>query len=193
MTSTEVATREIDGIETPQPGTYKVDPSHTSVEFVARHMMVTKVRGRFVEFDGTVHIAERLEDSWAEGTLKAGSIVSNWEQRDNHLRSADFLDADRFPDITFKSKRLESAGKNRWKAIGDLTIRNVTREIELDVEYGGMATSLYDTQVAFFTAHGELDREDFGMTWNQNIERGGVLVSKKVKLEIEAQVVRQDQ
>jgi len=177
----------------PAPGTYVIDPAHSSVEFVARHMMVTKVRGRFNEFDGAIHVAATAEESWAEATIVAGSIDTRSEQRDAHLRSAEFLDVERFPELRFRSTSLQPAGEGRWKAVGDLTIRDVTRPVELDVEFGGTGTNPWGVEVAFLSATAEIDREDFGITWNQTLETGGVLVSKKVRLEIEAQVSRKSE
>lgn len=169
-----------------KPGTWVLDQAHTTIGFVARHMMVTKVRGRFESFDGAIHVAERPEDSWAEATIETKSITTHAEQRDDHLRSSDFLAIEEFPQITFRSTRLERAGDD-WKATGDLTIRGVTRPVELDVTFEGTNVNPYGIEVAFFTATTEIDREDWGVNWNVALESGGVLVSKKVRLEIEAQ------
>jgi polyisoprenoid-binding protein YceI len=170
-----------------QSGTWVLDKAHTTIGFVARHMMVTKVRGRFEEFDGAIHVAEKPEDSWAEATIQTGSITTHAEQRDEHLRSSDFLAIDRFPQITFRSTKLERSGDD-WKATADLTIKGVTRPVELDVSFEGTNVNPYGIQVAFFTATTEIDREDWDITWNVALESGGVLVSKKIQLEIEAQV-----
>jgi polyisoprenoid-binding protein YceI len=179
--------------ETPKlaPGTWVLDKAHTTVGFVARHMVVTKVRGRFEEFDGAIHVAEDPAESWAEATLKTDSITTHQAQRDEHLRSNDFLQIDEFPEIKFRSTKLERAGDD-WKAAGDLTIKGITRPVELDVTFDGTNRNPWGTEVAFFTAVTEIDREDWGITWNQALETGGVLVSKKIRLEIEAQASLQD-
>jgi polyisoprenoid-binding protein YceI len=149
-------------------------------------MMVTKVRGRFEDFDGAIHIAESPEDSWAEAAIRTASITTHQEQRDEHLRSSDFLKIEEFPEITFRSTELERAGDG-WKATGDLTIKDVTRPVELAVTFEGTNRNPWGVEVAFFTATTDIDREDWGITWNQALESGGVLVSKKIRLEIEAQ------
>lgn len=185
-TSTEIDLTDIQALT---PGTWNIEPAHSSVEVVARHMMVTKVRGRFTEFTGAVHVAEDRSGSWAEAAIKTTSIDTNQPQRDAHLTSPDFLDSEQFPEITFKSTKLEGSG-SKYKATGDLTVKGQTRPVVLDVEFGGVATSPFGHQVAFLSASTEIDREDFGMTWNQALETGGVLVSKKMKIEIEAQLVQ---
>jgi polyisoprenoid-binding protein YceI len=168
------------------PGKWVLDKSHTTIGFVARHMMVTKVRGRFEEFEGAIHVAETPEDSWAEATIETKSITTHAEQRDDHLRSSDFLAIDEHPQITFRSRKLERSGGG-WKATGDLTIKGITRPIELGVTFEGTNVNPYGVEVAFFTAVTEIDREDWDITWNVALESGGVLVSKKIRLEIEAQ------
>ena len=110
--------------------------------------------------------------------------------RDDHLRSADFLDAEKFPEMKFRSTSLQHVGENKWKAVGDLTVRDVTKPVDLDVEFHGYQDHPMGGEVAFFSGKAEIDREQFGMTWNQALESGGVLVSKKVRIEIEAQAVR---
>ncbi|MQA99963.1 MAG: polyisoprenoid-binding protein [Actinobacteria bacterium] len=168
------------------PGRWVLDKNHTTIGFVARHMMVTKVRGRFEEFEGAIHVAENPEDSWAEATIETKSITTHAEQRDDHLRSSDFLAIDEYPQITFRSSKLERSGDG-WKATGDLTIKGISRPVELDVTFEGTAVNPYGVEVAFFTAVTEIDREDWDIRWNVALESGGVLVSKKVRLEIEAQ------
>ncbi|MEA2497861.1 MAG: hypothetical protein QOH26_266 [Actinomycetota bacterium] len=178
------------GIETPASGTWVLDRAHSSVEFVAKHLMVTKVRGSFAEFEGAIHVADRLEDSWAEATMKTSSISTGDAKRDGHLTSGDFLEIESFPEMTFKSTALKHVEDNRFEAMGDLSIKGVTKPVVLKVEYNGLGKSPWGNEVAFFSASTEINREDFGMTWNQALESGGVLVSKKVKIEIEAQATR---
>jgi polyisoprenoid-binding protein YceI len=178
-------------ITTPMPpkGTWKLDPNHTIIGAVARHLMVTKVRGRFTSFDGAVHIADTPEESWAELEIDAATIDTGVEQRDQHLRSADFLDAEHHPKITFRSTTVEVIGEERLSVRGDLTIRGLTRPVTLDVTYEGVAPDPWGGTRAGFTLSGELRREDWDMTWNVPLESGGVLVSKTVQLEIEAEAV----
>jgi polyisoprenoid-binding protein YceI len=184
----QAATRTIEGLEAPAPGTWKFDHDHTKLSAVARHMMVTKVRGYFNDVSGTIQVAERPEDSSVEVTIQAASIDTGVQQRDDHLRSADFMDVERFPTITFKSTKIEHLGGPNLRVTGDLTIRGVTRPITLDVEYLGVEKAPWgdDTRIGF-SAAGELDREAFGMTWNAALETGGVLVSKRFHLELDVQ------
>jgi polyisoprenoid-binding protein YceI len=183
------AARVIEGVELPPAGTYKFDKTHTSIEFVARHML-SKVRGRFDEFDGTIVIGETLEDSSAEVELGAASIETKTDMRDNHLRSADFLDAERFPKLTFRSREIRPTGGNTFELVGDLTIKDISHEVVLEAEFHGFGTGpMPDAPLhAAFSASAEIDREDWDMTWNVAVETGGWLVSKKVKLEIETEI-----
>jgi polyisoprenoid-binding protein YceI len=171
--------------------TWTLDPSHTTVEFVAKHMMITTVRGRFAEFEGTIVADEAtLGDSSVEVTFKAASIDSRSEQRDGHLRSADFLDVETYPEVTFRSTRVEGS-KEKFKVTGDLTIRGVTRPITLDVTFEGTGKDPWGGTRSSFSASGKFDRRDFGLTWNVALETGGILVSNEVKIQIEAQAVLQ--
>ena len=178
------------GTGVPVAGTWTLDKSHSSIEFVAKHLMVTKVRGAFTEFDGAIHIEEDPTKSWAEATIKTSSITTRDAKRDGHLTSGDFLEIESFPEMTFRSESLKHLKDNRYEAAGILTIKGVTKPVVLDVEYNGLGQSPWGNEVAFFSASTEINREDFGMTWNQALESGGVLVGKKVKIEIEAQATR---
>ena len=185
-----VTTRTIRGIEAPGPGIWEIDPVHTDVTFVARYMMLTKVRGRFDEFSGAIHVAENPEDSWVEVTIQTPSINTNQEMRDNHLKSGDFLLVDEFPTMTFRSTKVELLGGSSLRVTGDLTIRGATREVVLDAEFVGLTPKdMRGNARAAFTASTAIDREDFGVLWNMALETGGVLVSKKVDINIEAQAV----
>ena len=188
MAQTE-AVRVIEGVELPPAGTYTFDKSHTSIDFVARHML-SKVRGRFNEFDGTIVIGETLEGSSAVVELGAASIETRTDMRDNHLRSSDFLDAERFPTLTFRSREVRPTGGNSFELVGDLTIKDITREVVLQAEFHGFGKGpMPDAPVhAAFSASAEIDREDWDMTWNVAVETGGWLVSKKVRLEIETEI-----
>ncbi|MFF5231232.1 YceI family protein [Dactylosporangium sp. NPDC000521] len=186
-----VGTREYNGVAIPTPGKFDIDPAHTRVSFVAKHLMVSKVRGGFTRATGTIVIAEDPLQSHVEVEIDAASIDTGVADRDGHLRSADFLDAEKWPALTFKSTRVTGFSGGEFKLVGDLTIRDVTREVELDVEFEGHAKSPWGQEVIGFSATAEIDREDFGITWNQALETGGVLVGKKVKIEIGAEAVRQ--
>lgn len=168
---------------------WKVDNAHTSVEFSARHMMVSTVKGHFNEFSGEVEIdPQDLTRSWAKAEIQASSVDTREERRDAHLRSADFFDVEKFPLITYQSGRIESRGHNRFRVDGELTIKGVTRPVELDVEFLGMEQSPYGFRVAGFEASGKLGRQDFGLTWNVALETGGFMVGDEIKLRIDAEV-----
>jgi polyisoprenoid-binding protein YceI len=175
----------------PPKGEWKLDPNHTVIGAVARHLMVTKVRGKFDSFAGAVHIEDTPEESWAELEIDAASIDTGVEQRDEHLRSADFLDVANFPKLTFHSTSVEVTGENKLRVVGDLTIRGITRPVSLDVTFEGVSPDPWGGTRAGFTISGELVREDWDMTWNVPLETGGVLVSRTVQLEIEAQAVKE--
>jgi polyisoprenoid-binding protein YceI len=189
MAETE-GVRIVNGTEAPGPGDWKIDPAHSELAFIARYLMVTKVRGGFGDFAGTLHIAEVPEDSSVEVTIKAASIDTGTPDRDKHLRSADFLDVERFPELRFKSTKVELTGGTGLKVTGDLTIRDVTKPVVLDAEFQGIAQDPWGGTRAAFSATTEIDREEFGASWNVALETGGWLVSKKVRLELEAQAIR---
>jgi polyisoprenoid-binding protein YceI len=176
--------------ELPAAGTWALDPSHTEVAFVARHLMVTKVRGRFLRFDGTIQVAEEPEQSSVDVRLDASSITTGADDRDAHLRSPDFLDVETYPEVRFVSTGIERSG-NGWRLAGDLTIRDVTKPVVLDMTFDGVAGDPWGGTRAAFTASTEIEREDWGLTWNVAVESGGWLVSKIVKIELDAQAVLQ--
>jgi polyisoprenoid-binding protein YceI len=188
--TTTSAARTIDGVAVPAAGTWTIDPSHSHVGFWVRHLGVTKTRGRFGTFSGTVEIADRPDDSRAEVTIDTASVDTRDEQRDGHLRSGDFFDAEQFPAMTFRSSAVRRAGDG-WQIDGDLTIRDVTRPVTLQTEFEGVEGDPWGGTRAAFTASTELNREDFGLTWNQVLESGSLLVAKKVKVELEVQLVKQ--
>ncbi|MEV6980040.1 YceI family protein [Sphaerisporangium sp. NPDC051017] len=185
-----MSTRAWEGLTIPEPGTFDVDVAHTRVGFMAKHMMVTKVRGRFGDFKGSVTIGENPLDSSAELTIQTASIDTGSTDRDNHLRSEDFLAVDKFPELTFRTTRVVSHSDEDFVVVGDLTIREVTKEVTLKVEYGGAGTNPWGAEIFGFSIETEIDREEFGLTWNVALETGGVLVSKKVKIEVEGQAAR---
>lgn len=186
MSSTATPTTT-DRATLPAAGTWAIDPTHTSVEAVARHLVVSKVRGRFTEFSGTVTIGEDVTASAMDIEIAAASIDTGTPDRDAHLKSPDFLDVETHPTITFRSTEVVPAG-DRWQVPGELTIRGVARPVTLDVAYLGTTTDPWGNPKAVFEATAELDREAFGMTWNQALETGGVLVSKTLKVELAVQL-----
>ena len=170
--------------------TWKLDPSHTLVEFSAKHLMITTVKGRFTDVEGTIVSDEKnLRNSSVEATLKAVSIDTRTEQRDQHLRSADFLNAELFPEIRFRSTKIEG-DKESFKLTGDLTIRDVTRPITLDVHFEGTTKDPWGGERIGFSGSGKIDRRDFGLTWNQALETGGVVVGNDVKISLEVEAVK---
>jgi polyisoprenoid-binding protein YceI len=171
-------------------GTYTIDPSHTRIGFVARHAMVTKVRGAFNEFDGTATISENLPDSSVNLTIHAASIDTRNEQRDGHLRSNDFLAMDEFATITFTSTGVKQVEATSIEITGDLTIKGVTSAITVPFEFGGAATDPFGNQRIGFEGQVTINRKDYGVTWNAALEAGGVLVSDKIVLEFEVSAIK---
>ena len=176
--------REVEGVALPPVGKWEIDPSHSTVGFVARHVL-SKTRGKFGAFTGVFTVAERPEDSTVEVEIDAASIDTGTPDRDTHLRSPDFLDVEKFPKLLFRSTGIRLTGGDRFELVGDLTIKDVTREVVLEAEFGGWQPDPFGNTVAAFTAATELDRDDFGITWNLVIESGGLLVGKKVRIELE--------
>lgn len=168
------------------------DPAHSQVSFAVKHMMVSTVRGQFTGVSGTT-IGEVHEPLGAEIDVEidANSITTNNEQRDAHLRSADFLDAENYPTLTFKSTHIEEAGKDRYTIHGDLTIRGTTREVTLEAELNGHGTSPWGTEVVGVSARGEINRKEFGLNWNVALETGGILVGETIKIDIEVEAIKQ--
>jgi polyisoprenoid-binding protein YceI len=182
--------RPFEGLTIPSAGTFALDPAHTTVGFVARHLVVSKVRGSFSEVSGTITVADNPLESAVEVVIGAASINTGQPDRDNHLRSADFLELEKYPNLTYRSTGVKSHKGNEFVLAGELTIRDVTRAVDLEVEYDGTIVSPYGQEVIAFTASTEIDREEFGITWNQAIEAGGVMVGKKVKIELNIEATR---
>jgi polyisoprenoid-binding protein YceI len=169
---------------------WQVDGVHSSVGLSVRHMVISKVRGKFTRWNAKVQLdTQDLARSAVEVDLEAASIDTGVADRDNHLRSPDFLDAQKFPTLKYKSRRVEAASKDRLRVVGDLTIRDVTRELALEVETG-QGRDPWGNQRAAFTAQTSINRKDFGLAWNQVLETGGVLVSEKVEIELELEAVK---
>ncbi len=173
----------------PETGTWNLDPAHSSIEFVARHLMVTKVRGGFGTFSGTIEIADNPTESVIDIEVDMGSVVTGSADRDGHLTSADFFDVENHPKMTFVSTSIIDKGDG-YQVTGDLTVKGVTNPMTLDAEYLGVMTDPWGNAKAAFSASGEVNREDWGLTWNAPLEAGGVLVSKNAKIEIEVQAAR---
>jgi len=184
-----VVERKVEGLQLPAPGVWEFDPAHSSLTVIARHMMVTKVRGT-LSVTGAIHVAEKPEDSWVEVTADAASVDTREQTRDQHLRSPDFLHVEQHPSITFRSTKVEPLGGSALRVTGDLTIRGTTRPLVLTGEFLGVGKNPWGKTVASFAATGEIDREEFGMTWNQALEAGGWLVSKKFQIEIEVEAIQ---
>lgn len=169
---------------------WNIDNAHSAADFVVRHMMVTNVRGTFGELSGIINFdpANPAQAS-VEATINVASISTGVEDRDNHLRSPDFFDVENYSNIIFKSTSTEVTGENSAKIIGDLTIRDVTKNVTLNVEFLGQTPSPFGDTRAGFEANVKINREDFGLTWNQALEAGGVLVGKDVKINLDIQAV----
>ena len=170
---------------------WTLDPAHTHVEFAVRHLMIATVKGRFTGVEGTVSMEdERPETAQVEVRIAPSSITTGNEQRDTHLRSGDFLSAEQFPALTFHSTAIEPIDGQTFRLTGDLTIKGLTRPVELRVSREGVAKDPWGNHRAGFTATGKINRRDFGMSWNQVIETGGVLVGDEVRISIEAELIR---
>ena len=180
--------------QAPATTTWNIDPAHTLVEFSAKHMMITTVKGRIADVKGGITVDESNPNrSKVDVELAAITIDTRSDQRDQHLRSADFLDVDNFPTISFTSKRVEGAYASEgdeFKLVGDLTIRGTTREVTLDVTYEGRGRDPWGNERVSFSADTKLDRREFGLTWNAALETGGVLVSNEIKVHLEVQAIR---
>ena len=171
--------------------TFQIDPNHTAIEFSAKHLMVTTVRGRFTEFTGQVEVDDTLDPTTARGTftLQAASVSTSNEQRDGHLKSADFFDVANYPELTFTATDVAKEGDG-YKVTGDLTIRGVTKPITLDVVAEEAFTDPFGFERVGLTAAAEINRKDWGLNWNQTLEAGRLLVSEKVKIVVEGALVR---
>jgi polyisoprenoid-binding protein YceI len=172
---------------------WQIDPAHTAVQFSVRHMMVSNVRGEFPKVSGTVRGEEKdPAHATVEASIDAASIDTRNDKRDEHLKSADFLDVAKYPTITFKSKKIEPAGDHRWRVTGDLTLHGVTKEVVLDVD--GPSTPVKDPRGglrAGAQATAKIDRRDFGITWSKSLDGGGVVVGDELGITIDVEGVRQ--
>ena len=173
----------------PVAGVYEIDGAHTSVEFVGRHLMITKVRGRFNDVRGQITIAEDPEKSHVEVKIGVASLSSGNDDRDAHLKSADFFDVEHHPTIAFASTAVRPLRDNTWELVGDLTVRATTRPITLQVDFDGGGISPMGDERIGLSAATDVNREDFGLTWNVALETGGLLVSKTVRIELAVQAI----
>ena len=183
--TTTTTTRTVQGVEYPAVGTYDIDVSHTRVGFAVRHMAVSKVRGEFQEFAGTLELGEDPVDSKIEVTIQAGSVNTNDENRDNHLRTSDFFDTEHHPVWTFTSTAIRPVTATEWHVDGDLTIRGVTRQVTLDATLEGVVKDPYGNHRVGFSATTSIVRDDFGVSFNGVMEAGGLVVAKKVDIDLE--------
>jgi len=187
MAETTVTTRRVDGTEYPAVGTYDIDVSHTRLGFAVRHMAVSKVRGEFKEFSGTLELAENPVDSKISVTLQAASVETKDENRDNHLRTNDFFDVENHPTWTFTSTAIRPVTVTEWHVDGDLSIRGVTKQVTLDATLEGVVQDPYGLHRVGFSATTTINRDDFGVSFNAALEAGGLVVSKKVDIDLEVE------
>jgi polyisoprenoid-binding protein YceI len=191
MTDAITSTREFRGLQIPVAGTYTLDAAHKRVGFVARHLMVSKVRGNFDEATATIVVGEDPLQSSVSATIQTASVFTGQSDRDNHLRTSDFFEVAKYPTIEYRSTGIKSFEGNEFVLEGELTIKGVTKPVDLRVEFEGAGRSPYGQDVFGFSATAEVDREEWGLTWNVALESGGVMVGKKVKIEIEGEAIRQ--
>jgi polyisoprenoid-binding protein YceI len=214
------ATRTWEGITIPAAGSYVLDPAHKRIGFLARHMMVSPVRGEFSEGTARIEVAEDPLDSWVTATIQAASVDTNNPERDAHLRSPDFLDVERYPTLEYRSTGIKWQGNEdpifywarlrtyrtgrrdnvppqvarvagRFVLTGELTVKGVTRQVDLQVEFGGARRDPFGKDIFGFSATAEINREDFGLVWNVMLDSGGVLVGKNVRIELAGEAIRQ--
>jgi polyisoprenoid-binding protein YceI len=174
------------------PGVWKVDPSHSTIGFVARHLMVSKVRGHFAKFDGTITVAEDPLQSKVEAVVEIDSVTTNDDTRDGHLKSADFFDLEKNPTMTLVSTGIEPAKGDHYVLHTNLTINGITKPVDFDLEFEGVEKDPWGGLRAGFTAEAEVNRKDWGLEWNVALETGGVLVGEKVKIVLEIEAVKAD-
>lgn len=189
MSTATTAVRVLDGVEIPAAGTWEIDPSHSNVGFIVRHLVVSKVRGQFATFAGTITVGRTPEQSSVSVTIDAASVNTRDERRDGHLRSPDFFDVEKHPQWTFDSTGFVRTGPTSFDLPGNLTIHGITKPVTLKATFDGLVGDPWGGTRAAFTATTEIDRETFDLTWNQALEAGGVMVGKTVKIELEIQAV----
>ena len=172
--------------------TYKIDAAHSEINFKVKHLMITNVTGNFTQFDATMEsAADDFSDAKISFEADVNSINTNNEQRDGHLKSDDFFNAEQFPKLTFVSSGLQKKSDSEYALTGDLTIRNITKTVTLDVEFGGTMTDPWGQQKAGFEISGKINRKDFDLKWTATTEAGGIVVSDEVKLQLAVQMIKQ--
>lgn len=173
--------------------TWQIDSAHSGIHFSVRHLVIAKVRGQFSRWTGALTVPDgEFSKATVDVTIDATSIDTGVADRDAHLKSADFFDVGTFPELTFRGRRVEPRGGDRFAVVGDLTIRGVSREVTLDVDSAGQTKDPWGNVRAGFAARTAIDRKEFGLTWNQALEAGGVMVGDRVEIEIEIEAVRQE-
>lgn len=170
--------------------TWVVDPAHSEINFKVKHLMISNVKGEFTTFNATID-SEDFSKSTISVHIDANSISTNNDDRDNHLRSADFFEVETYPEITFVSTSVNKVSDDEYQITGNLTIKGTTKEITLDTEFGGFMKDPYGNEKAGFSINGKLNRKDFGLNWNAALEAGGVMVGNEVKINAEVQFVKQ--
>ena len=185
--TTTATTRKVNGTDYPAVGTYDIDVSHTRLGFAVRHMAVSKVRGEFKEFSGNLELAENPVDSKISVTLQAATVETKDENRDNHLRTNDFFDVENHPTWTFTSTAIRPVTASEWHVDGDLTIRGVTKQVTLDATLEGVVQDPYGLHRVGFSASTTINRDDYGVSFNAALEAGGLVVSKKVDIDLEVE------
>jgi polyisoprenoid-binding protein YceI len=174
-----------------EAGEYMIDPDHSQVIFKVKHMGISTVTGRFDLIEGSYTFDDKdMSNSSVETTITATSINTNKQKRDDHLKSPEFLNVEKYPTITFKSKEIKKGDGEDFIIVGDLTINGVTKQVELDAEYGGKAQDPMGNERTAFTAETKIDRKDFGITWNKTLDSGGLVVGDDVKIELEVEGIR---
>ena len=172
-------------------GTYTLDPAHTTIGFVARHAMITKVRGNFNEFEGTLTVGENITDSAATATVKTASIDTNNADRDAHVKNEDFFDVEKFPEMTFTATKFDVNEAGEGTVTGDLTIKDTTKSVDFKVEETGVAKDPFGNTRLGFEAKTSINRTDFGIDFNAPLKTGGVLVSEEIKIELEVSAIKE--
>ncbi|MEV6653208.1 YceI family protein [Streptomyces sp. NPDC051219] len=190
-TPAATATLEVDPALAALTGEYTIDPAHSSIGFTVRHAMVTNVRGSFGDFEGTLSLnGSEPSRSAASIEVRIASVDTGIADRDGHLRSGDFFDAEQFPLMTFRSVAAEQLGGDKYRISGDLTIKDVTRPLSIDLDFNGSATDVYGNERVGFEGSAEILRSDWGLTWNAALETGGVMVSDKIRLAFDISAIK---
>ena len=189
-TAPQVTTRNFNGLEIPEAGTYAIDTSHSAAQFTVRHLMVAKTKGRFTDFTGEITIADDPLQSSVAVTIQAGSINTGDDKRDGHLRTGDFLDVEQFPTLTYVSRSVRHVKDEHFVVEGDLTVHGVTKPVALELDYEGTVGDPWGGVRAVFSAKTKINREEFGLTYNQALETGGVLIGKDITIDLEVEAVR---